>query len=86
MTYVFVVLFVLLILWLGISIFIIRNLIKKGETMADFIEKQDIELKKTDQALLLIDKKVAFKSDDEVGFYFDQIKQLQENLNRFKLR
>jgi hypothetical protein len=86
MEYFYIVLFTLLILWSGISIFVIRNLMNKNEIMEDFIEKQDVELKKTDSALSLIDNKVAFSSDDEVGFYFDQIKQLQENLNRFKLR
>ena len=33
-----------------------------------------------------IDAKGTFKSDDEVGFFFQAIKQLQDILNEFQLR
>ena len=33
-----------------------------------------------------IDTKGTFKSDDEVGFFFEQIKKIQDILNDFKLK
>ena len=33
-----------------------------------------------------IDYKGSFRSDDEVGFFFDQIKKIQDILNDFKLK
>jgi hypothetical protein len=47
--------------------------------MSKVIEVADARLKK-------IDHRGTFQSDDEVGFFFDQIKNLQEILNEFKLR
>ena len=39
-----------------------------------------------DKSLKVIDERVSFKSDDEIGFYFDEIKKLQEHINQFKLK
>ena len=33
-----------------------------------------------------VDAKGSFKSDDEVGFFFEQIKNLQEIFNQFNIR
>lgn len=69
------------------------NLLKKIEKYEDAIEsyKNYMEnisnvIKFSDQKLKEIDAKETFKSDDEVGFFFDQIKYLQEQLNDFKLK
>ena len=69
------------------------NLLKKIEKYEDAIEsyKNYMEnisnvIKFSDQKLKEIDAKETFKSDDEVGFFFDQIKYLQNQLNDFKLK
>ena len=69
------------------------NLLKKIEKYEDAIEsyKNYMEnisnvIEFSDQKLKEIDAKETFKSDDEVGFFFDQIKYLQEQLNDFKLK
>jgi len=69
------------------------NLLKKIEKYEDAVEsyKNYMEnisnvIKFSDQKLKEIDAKETFKSDDEVGFFFDQIKYLQEQLNDFKLK
>jgi hypothetical protein len=38
-----------------------------------------------DEKLNKIDMKGTFKSDDEIGWFFDQIKVMQKQLNNFKL-
>jgi hypothetical protein len=40
----------------------------------------------SDKKLQEIDHKGTFKSDDEVGFFFKSIKQIQNILNDFQLR
>ena len=40
----------------------------------------------SDKKLKEVDHKGSFKSDDEVGFFFEEIKQIQETLNQFKVK
>ena len=47
--------------------------------ISDIIEFSDKKLKE-------IDHKGSFKSDDEVGFFFEEIKQIQGTLNQFKVK
>jgi len=68
------------------------NLLKKNEKCEDVIksyEKYMINLSSTvsasDKKLKEIDHKGTFEGDDEVGFFFQQIKHLQEQLNNFKV-
>ena len=46
----------------------------------NWIEQFDIAIKDTDQKLNEIDNKGTFKSDDEVGFFFDYLKELNKGL------
>jgi hypothetical protein len=47
--------------------------------ISDIIEFSDKKLKE-------VDHKGSFKSDDEVGFFFEEIKQIQSALNQFKVK
>ena len=47
--------------------------------ISDIIEFSDKKLKE-------VDHKGSFESDDEVGFFFEEIKQIQETLNQFKVK
>ena len=47
--------------------------------ISDIIEFSDKKLKE-------VDHKESFKSDDEVGFFFEEIKQIQSALNQFKVK
>jgi hypothetical protein len=40
----------------------------------------------SDKKLKEVDAKGSFKSDDEVGFFFEQIKALQDILNSFNVK
>ena len=66
--------------------FAIRNVIKKNEALEDFIAKQSEAINRCDQRLKQIDDKGSFIADDEVGWFFSEIKNIQEALNEFRLR
>ena len=60
------------------------NLLRKVEKIEDvvirydrFISEYSKQLDNTDKRLKEIDEKGTFKSDDEIGWFFKQIKRLQ---------
>mgnify|MGYP003670592304 CR=1 FL=1 len=78
----------LLILVLGYTTF---NLLRKVEKSEDIIVKYDKyitefskQLEASDKRLNEIDMKGMFKSDDEIGWFFEQIKVLQNGISEFK--
>jgi predicted RND superfamily exporter protein len=69
-----------------VSGFAIRNLIKKNEELEDFISKQSEAIAHCDKRLNQIDDRGSFIADDEIGWFFQEIKKIQEALNEFRLR
>ena len=69
-----------------VSLFIIWNLMKKNEILEDFIAKQSEAIDYCDKRLKTIDDRGSFIADDEVGWFFEKIKEIQEALNEFRLR
>ncbi len=83
-----IILSILLII-LGIAL---RNLLIKVEKYEDVTVNQTGYLQNisnliTDSQKHLndLDKREVFKSDDEVGYFFEQLKKVQEELNRYML-
>ena len=88
---------ILLTLLLSVSIYINYNLLKRNEeleetynTLADEYEtiyekivSFEEVVNNTNQKLKEIDYRGSFESDDEVGFFFKELKTLQEDLNKF---
>ena len=68
------------------SFFVIRNLMKKNETLEDFISKQSEAINMCGQRLDDIDRKNIFYADDEIGWFFEEVKKIQEALNEFTLK
>tara|TARA_B100000287_G_scaffold324577_1_gene308662 strand:+ start:205 stop:459 length:255 start_codon:yes stop_codon:yes gene_type:complete len=68
---------------LGFALF---NLLKKNETLEDFISKQSDAIEACDLRLKQIDDKNIFYSDDEIGWFFKEVKKIQEALNEFTLK
>jgi len=66
--------------------FAIRNLIQKNEILEDFIAKQSEAIDSCDRRLKTIDDKGFFVADDEIGWFFTEVKKIQEALNEFRLR
>jgi hypothetical protein len=86
----------LIIFLIGLSAtlgFTTYNLLKKNEAQEDILASYMTYLNKisdiidfSDKKLKEVDAKGSFKSDDEVGFFFEQIKALQDILNSFNVK
>ena len=81
-----IILVILLTLSISVSFVAIRNLIKKNEAMEDFINKQSDAIAACDTRLKQIDQKGVFYADDEIGWFFEEVKKIQEALNEFHMR
>ena len=68
---------------LGFALF---NLLKKNETLEDFISKQSDAINECDKRVKEIDTRGTFSSDDEIGWFFEEVKKMQEALNEFTLK
>jgi hypothetical protein len=80
----------LMVVVLGFTTF---NLLKKNERQEDilagymkYLNKISDVIEFSDKKLKEVDRKGSFESDDEVGFFFQEIKQIQETLNAFKIK
>ena len=68
------------------------NLLQKNEkaediiiSYRDFILKFQDTIGKTQKRLNQIDEKGMFKSDDEIGWFFNEIKRLQKQIDSFNI-
>ena len=66
--------------------FALHNLVKKNEILEDFIAKQSDAIDFCDKRLKQIDDRGSFIADDEIGWFFKEVKNIQEALNEFRLR
>ena len=66
--------------------FALMNLLKKNETLEDFITKQSDAINECDKRIKQIDNKGIFYADDEIGWFFQEVKKIQEALNEFTLK
>ena len=88
-----IILSVVLTLVIVSSFFIIRNLIIKNEKLEDsnieyenFIIKQSEAINACNERLKQIDEKGIFYSDDQIGWFFTELKKIQEALNEFTIK
>ena len=88
---------ILLICVLGVLVvslgFTTINLLRKNEKQEDilvgylqYLDKLSQIIEFTDKKLEEIDHKGSFKADDEIGFFFEEIKNIQNILNEFKIK
>jgi hypothetical protein len=85
-----VILLLLLVGALGYTTF---NLLKKNEQAEDTILYYEGYMKELDEQVRFIDKRIkeidargTFQSDDEVGFFFERLKLLNDLLASYKLQ
>ena len=69
------------------------NLMKKNERQEDilaeylnYLDQLSKTIDTSDKKLKEIDRAGTFKSDDEVGYFFKSIQDIQDILNDFKLK
>jgi len=85
-----IVILSLMVVILGYTTF---NLLRKNEKQEDillgymsYLNKVSDIIEMSDKKLKEVDAKESFKSDDEVGFFFESIKQIQNVLNQFNIK
>ena len=68
------------------------NLLRKNEKQEDILAGYIVYLDQlskiiefSDEKLKKIDEREIFKSDDEIGFIYEQIKELQKVLSNFRI-
>lgn len=78
-----------LVVILGFTTF---NLLRKNERNEDillsfqkYLDQLSRIIEFSDEKLKKIDERGIFKSDDEVGFMYEQIKELQKVLSNFRM-
>tara|TARA_S200002703_G_scaffold97937_1_gene84604 strand:- start:972 stop:1247 length:276 start_codon:yes stop_codon:yes gene_type:complete len=85
-----VIILSVIVVTLGYTTF---NLMRKNEKQEDilagymtYLNKISDYIESTDKRLKEIDQKGSFESDDEVGFFFEQLKNIQSVLNSFNVK
>ena len=85
-----IVILSVMVVVLGFTTF---NLLRKNEKQEDilagymtYLNKISDYIENTDKRLKEIDQKETFKSDDEIGFFFEQLKNIQSVLNSFNVK
>jgi len=80
----------LMVVVLGYTTF---NLLRKNEKQEDilagymtYLNKISDTIEMAEKKLMEVDAKGSFKSDDEIGFFFEQIKIIQTALNSFVIK
>ena len=78
-----------LVVVLGFTTF---NLLKKNEKQEDilasyitYLDQFSRIIELSDERLKKIDERGIFKNDDEIGFMYEQIKELQRVLSNFRI-
>jgi len=81
-------------LWvLSIGGYVIWNLLKKNEKLENMVNQQQMLIQEISQTieesnkyLKEIDKRGSFSSDDEIGWFFKGVKEIQSTLNQFIIK
>ena len=83
----------ILVILLGVLGYATLNLLRKNETAEDliigylgYLERLSQVIELTDEKLKKLDNKGSFKSDDEIGFFFNQVMELKKILNEFNIK
>ena len=61
------------------------NLLKKNEKLEDFITKQSDAINECNKRIKEIDTRGTFSADDEIGWFFKGIKEIQELINEYNI-
>ena len=80
------------IIVLGVNFYVIWNLLKKNERLEDtniqqdtYIQNISILMSESNRKIKEIDSRQIFESDDEIGWFFKGIKEIQELINEYNI-
>ena len=73
----------------GIGVFILINKVNKLEKLVveqqQYIDAVSIAINNSNEQLKEIDQAGVFQADDEVGWFFKNLKEIQTTLNSFRI-
>ena len=79
----------LVVVILGYTTFNLLNKNEKAEDIIvsyqEFIKNVNEQINESDKRLNEIDQRGLFKSDDEIGWFFNEVKKIKKNLAKFKV-
>jgi hypothetical protein len=85
-----IIILVLMVVVLGYTTF---NLLKKNERAEDIINSQIKYINEVSEIVQFVDKRMGeldnkgtFESDDEIGFFFQRIKLLNDLLKKYQIK
>ena len=67
------------------SCYVIWNLTRKTELLETWVENFTRLIETIDTELKVIDSRGHFESDDEIGWFFQGIKEIQEYINDYNI-
>ena len=83
-----IIILTLLVVILGYTTFNLLNKVEKAEDIivsyVDFYKELSTQIDKSQERLEEIDHKGTFQGDDEIGWFFNEVKIIQNNISRFK--
>ena len=92
MTNMEIILYITISLLIAVS-YACYNLFSKIERLEKVVDQQDQYITNISELIELSNKKIgesevaqAFKADDEIGFFFETLQEIQIQLNSFKTR
>ena len=81
------------VLLLATISYVIINLLRKNEKFEDIIESQNQYIQtiselmtESNRKIKEIDSKQIFQSDDEIGWFFKGIKEIQDLINEYNIK
>lgn len=79
----------ILVVTLGYTTFNLLRKIEKAEdiiiSQSNFINSMSSQIEASSERLSEIDEKGTFEGDDEIGWFFNEIKKLQNDLSQYKI-
>jgi uncharacterized membrane protein (DUF106 family) len=88
----FYIIFGILVAFIILLVYIVRNVLIRNEKYEDVVRDQVQYLQNISDAvsegqkhLKKLDEKGVFQSDDEVGYFLEQMKTIQNELDRYML-
>jgi len=76
----------ILTILLIIGIYVIWNLLRKLEASEDYITNLSLDINAINKRLKEIDNAGVFESDDEIGWFFEEVKKLGAQLEQYRFR
>jgi cell division protein FtsL len=85
----FTIILGILVVILGYTTINLLRKIEKTEdiiiSQSEFLDKLSTQIKSSSEKLTEIDNKGTFEGDDEIGWFFNEIKKIQNDLSQFKI-